>query len=208
MVKPSRIAVLAFILSAVASAASATPIQFIASFTPTSQTLLDDVDDSYSFDHDLTLPLLATGGTRTLDTYINGVLTPGEDYDSTTDSLTAGTLTLNFTTCNESPCTSGNFDLDLGGTLSSQAFSTIVTVSNGAQFQLSGITSGGILSVKITRTNAAGDLYFVNSSLDVSGDRVISGSDPVTPVPEPGSLLLLGTGLVAAGSRIRAWRRT
>jgi len=205
MTRVLRVSLCAATLVAFAGAVEATPIQFIGTFTPTSSVLLDDNGDTYSFNHDLTLPIDAT---NTLEAYIDGVLTPGEDYDSTTDTLTDGTLTLRFSTCDESPCTSGNFNLSLGGLLSSQAFSTTVTVADGSQFDLSLITSLGILSVNMTRTNAAGDATFLGSTLDVIGERGSTQrieSLDVTPVPEPASLVLLGTGLMISTAGMR-WR--
>jgi len=96
------------------------------------------------------------------------------------------------------------------GTLFSGSFSgpstwTMVTLANGTHnYTLTGTLSGttgsgaGVNGVTVQLTVNTGKGYFNGSTRISSGDTNIS-----TTVPEPGSLTLMGTGLIGLGSLIR-----
>jgi len=96
------------------------------------------------------------------------------------------------------------------GTLFSGAFSapvtwTMITLANGTHnYTLTGTLSGttgtgaSVQGVTVQLTVNTGKGYFNGSTRISSGDTNIS-----TVVPEPGSLTLMGTGLIGLGSLIR-----
>ena len=182
--------------SAQAIAIHAPPIQFIDTFTPVDVVELDGVGDSFSYSHDVTPP---SAGTNSLLAYIDNVLTPGAGYESATDTLTEGTLTLYFSSCTHVPCTNGSFELLLGGSGQGDlGFAASVMLGNSA-LDVALIDLDGLLSVSLTRTNAAGSTHLTSAVLNVFGNRGEKLGAIAAAVPEPAALGLLAFGLLGLG---------
>ena len=87
------------------------------------------------------------------------------------------------------------------------SWSSSYNVDNGSTFSISGLVSrltDGFLTVGL---RASGDFIFDRSYQVVRGDRVVGGSNGGgTSVPEPGTLMLFGLGLLGAGVASRRRR--
>lgn len=202
--KEMSIATAALIAAFAASAANAIPIQFEETFTLSTPAVLSGIDGTYSYQHFLTPQL---GGERVLEVTIDGAPAPGEGYDSATDTLLSGSLTLWFS--GEGQWTQGRFEVELDlTTVAGGKFESIFTVGED-DFLVSAITSAGVLDVTLNRTNSAHTAQLDKSLLSVTGERNAQSSTAQTTiaVPEPGTFALLGVGLLGVGFTSRKTRR-
>jgi hypothetical protein len=192
-----------------AATSEAATIQFIDTYTPTGSPV--DFSNGISFDytHDITPPASVN---NSLQAFIDGTPTVGAGYDSSTDSLTSGSITFFFNvsgagSSEKSFTLSLGGDSGLGGSVGNGTPSTFVV--GPATFEASWVTNAGLLTVDLTRSNNNGTVTFVKSVLDVSGTRGdVEESQLPAPVPEPASLTLLGVGLAALAAKIRGKRKT
>jgi hypothetical protein len=192
-----------------AATSEAATIQFIDTYTPTGSPVAFPNEMNFAYTHDITLPV---SGNNSLQAFIDGALTPGAGFDSSTDSITSGTVTFYFDVSGAGASTKSftlslGGDGGLGGSVPNGTPSTFVV--GGAIFEASWITNAGLLAVDLTRSNNNGTVTFIKSVLDVSGTRAdVQESPTPAPVPEPGSLALLGLGLVGLAARIRSRNTT
>ena len=123
------------------------------------------------------------------------------------DVLTSATLTINYRDDGGAADSEEKYSLtwDLGSALNQP----IAGGPGGGDesFDVFAGISDGLLSVIISAS--AGDFYFLNSVLDAQWDDAPTDEDEVpAPVPEPGSLMLLGTGLLLVAMGVRRARRS
>lgn len=167
-------------------------------FTPDPPPVLSDTADSYELEHFIILQAVHPS-TNVLTTTIDGLDTPGADYDPATDTLLDGMLSLFF---DVSSTNHGRLDLFLDGQqfLNHELFQATITIGT-VEFDVGLLATDGRLTVLIDRTNASGEVTFTGSTLVVNATR----EDTETPnsVPEPASLVLFGVGAAAAGLRVR-----
>jgi hypothetical protein len=183
-----------------ATAAFATPISFSDTFNPADVTLsgqsgvactgTNGSSDSSSAStcKSLTWTHLLTG------------------FNSSTDTLTSASLVITAHD-NEAGAPGQSFDITMdalsltGQAVNDGAAPTTFTYTSNLIAQL----LDGQLVVKITSENGNHDFIFDSAVLSASGDRTTVGTTDVgtTAVPEPGTLTLLGIGLVGIGARAR-----
>lgn len=142
------------------------------------------------------------------------VMHSGELEDAT---ISSGKITLRFGGNSENG-SNGRFNLSIGGRLIAQGqeFAESIEVTFNPTFLVDPEFTNP--TVLIERTNAAGSVLFQRSQLEFWGSASAPSSTDisadVTPIPTPGSLLLLVAGLLATGLLValalvrRRWRGT
>jgi hypothetical protein len=168
--------------------ATAAPITFTDVWdAPGSGVTLNSSNRTYSFTHNIINP---AGDPQ------------GDIFNPLTDMLTSATLLLNFRDDECDPslfCWFGNTEevsLNLDGT----NLPSFEVDSGDVSFVINlAMLADGLLNVDINWKS--GDVRFDESILTAKGDR--SSAPPTGAVPEPGSLVLLGSGLVGMGIFIK-----
>jgi len=135
-----------------------------------------------------------TLGTGVAFPYTHDLLAHG--FDPLSDTLTGATLTLDLTGPGGQPLAI-RFDGD-------QVFNSNLNTLGPITVTLSYLQADGLLNVTLTKGGGAGNSFsFVRSTLFADG---VVG-DPGNDIPEPGTLALLGIGLLGGVARLRKSRR-
>ncbi len=120
-------------------------------------------------------------------------------FNSVTDTLTAANVTLtmyNFPTANNTQKFDWVFDALSGTNVSVPDGSTVGAPFTFGLSVLSQVSVDGTLVVTLTSNNGNHDFYFGQSVLSAEGTRRDTEVGTAPAVAEPGSLVLLGSGLL------------
>jgi len=135
-------------------------------------------------------------------------------YNPSTDSLTSGTLSL--TAYNDSTNNNQSFDLLIDLLAFSRTITDDSTLGLPHTFGftiLSQLLDGGV-NVTLTSQNGNHSFYFAESTLNATGERVTGDGGgglvsptaltiPVSTVPEPATLFLVGFGLAGVSAAFK-----